>query len=30
MTPPSATPPALQALTFAIWGPFGGERDDDD
>ena len=22
--------PTLEALTFAIWGPFGGWRDDDD
>jgi len=28
--PPSSTPPSLQALTFAIWGPFGGHHDDDD
>jgi uncharacterized protein len=30
VTPPSNTPPSLQAYTFAIWGPFGGGRDHDD
>jgi hypothetical protein len=30
VTPPSDTPPSLQAYTFAIWGPFGGSRDHDD
>jgi uncharacterized protein len=30
VVPPEATPPSGQALMFAIWGPFGGGRDDDD
>jgi uncharacterized protein len=28
--PTTTPPPSLQALTYAIWGPFGGGRDDDD